>query len=543
MPAISVRVSVTFTPILAGKSVIVVIPGIMGSRLKYGTRQVWEPTLLEAVSGAFARDMKPYLLCTESGNFIYALTPVNDSKGAQDTYSNLVRDLRTAFEPTTPVIFFPYDWRLNVASSATALAQTVSTYSNVFIVAHSMGGLVASSYIQQSTINKNKVKQLITIGTPFLGATKAIGVFENGDLFDGFLEYLLMSSHIKEMSTNCTSTYRLLPTSRHPSPFIKLIEGSTTTSYSYTQAIGFLGNRSWARTSSGTTKNMMYNAASFHNGLIVNGDHAANSVPHLYIAGTGQDTKSTAIYRSLIIGNYLSHYENVAGDGIVTETSAKNGGNTSVYNAFKVDHIDLTNNSNVIAKVKSVLREYLPSLSAITSQSLLQGYSLLENTENNAMPQSNKRITLIVEGANEIEILDKHGRIAFEDDEHLCVQDSSLSIEKIGSVWIINHEKNRKQYNLYSNEYTVTLADLETKANAIEALVIYSDFGNYTSLESYRDFGNAREVRINIMPDKTTISVDTSRMHYAAYSSGNSSSLTPSEVWSQKQLDRFNANP
>jgi pimeloyl-ACP methyl ester carboxylesterase len=533
--------NVTVANVTAVKNVIVVIPGVMGSRLKYGTRQVWEPSVSEVLLGTFAREMKPYLICTENGGTPYVLSPVNDSQGAQGSYTNLIRDLRTAFEPTTPVLYFPYDWRLNLATSAAALGQAVSTYDNVYIVAHSMGGLVASSYIQQSVANKNKVKQLITLGTPFLGAAKTVSVFENGDIFGEFLADLAMSTHVKDMSANYSSTYQLLPTSRYPYSLVKLVTGLTTQSYTYTQAISFLSGRNWARTSSGATKTMMNNAISFHNGLLVNCVHATDGVPHLYITGTGKDTKSTAVYINLLLtGPYLSHFDNMNGDGTVTEISARNGGYSS-YSVTQVGHSELPGNSIVIAKVKSVLNEYLSPFAKSSSLSM-QGYSLPESTEN-VILQNDKRISLIVEGANEIEIIDKYGRIVHEDEEHLYVQNSTLAIEKIGSVWIVNHETNRKQYNLYSDEYTVSLADLKTGANATEALVIYSDSGNYTSFEVYRGFGNAGGVRIDIKPDKANLSVNTPKTVFAAYSTENTTSLTPSEVWSQKQLDSFNVKP
>ena len=40
-----------------------------------------------------------------------------------------------------------------------------------------MGGIIASKYIQEG--NKDKVDKLITIGTPYFGAPKALYVFEN----------------------------------------------------------------------------------------------------------------------------------------------------------------------------------------------------------------------------------------------------------------------------------------------------------------------------------------------------------------------------
>lgn len=88
------------------------------------------------------------------------------------------RDLFVAF----------YDWRKSVTDSATTYlarwierAKSASGSPRVALVAHSMGGLVARTYIQ-STSYRNDVAHLITLGTPHRGAANAYYPWGGGDI-------------------------------------------------------------------------------------------------------------------------------------------------------------------------------------------------------------------------------------------------------------------------------------------------------------------------------------------------------------------------
>jgi len=107
-------------------------------------------------------------------------------------YDDLIRALRHELSPRadkqTPVFAFPYDWRMDVQTSAGKLAQFVEEviartkllrhYADadklkVDLVGHSMGGLVISEYLSQVGRRSN-VEKIVTIGTPFLGSIEAI---------------------------------------------------------------------------------------------------------------------------------------------------------------------------------------------------------------------------------------------------------------------------------------------------------------------------------------------------------------------------------
>ena len=90
-------------------------------------------------------------------------------------------------EPPT-LFVFPYDWRQDNGMNAAVLGQLVECVrqihpnQDVDILAHSMGGLVARRYILDAG-DDSHVNRLVTIGSPFLGAPKAINVLETGDFF------------------------------------------------------------------------------------------------------------------------------------------------------------------------------------------------------------------------------------------------------------------------------------------------------------------------------------------------------------------------
>lgn len=83
-----------------------------------------------------------------------------------------------------------YDWRMPCEESAKKYLEEVidkakekSGHSQVHIVAHSMGGLVARSYIEDNDF-RDDVDSLVTAGTPHLGSSEAYPIWEGGELLD-----------------------------------------------------------------------------------------------------------------------------------------------------------------------------------------------------------------------------------------------------------------------------------------------------------------------------------------------------------------------
>ena len=156
---------------------IIVIPGIAGTALKRlpQNQLVW----------IWVTNFR-YLECDESGNSEYYISPTTEgilwpgiSYGVLNLYKPMCTSLEEEFGSEYDVVFFPYDWRMSNADTAELLSDFIdeSNYSDVILVAHSMGGLVASKYIK-STTGQSKTEKMITLGTPYLGSPRSVYVME-----------------------------------------------------------------------------------------------------------------------------------------------------------------------------------------------------------------------------------------------------------------------------------------------------------------------------------------------------------------------------
>ncbi len=111
---------------------------------------------------------------------------------------------------------FPYDWRNSNQTSAEDLKQFVQCIKEirqnqnqkVHIIAHSNGGLVARRYILNNP-SSHSVERMVTLGTPWLGAPKAINVMQTGDW--GELNKLISKPVLKEIALFIRGAHELLP--------------------------------------------------------------------------------------------------------------------------------------------------------------------------------------------------------------------------------------------------------------------------------------------------------------------------------------------
>lgn len=175
---------------------VVVLPGIGGSVLADESgREVWRAdaaTVAGRVLDPGALDISENLHPTRLISS-YAVGPWQLITG----YDGLMRRLTTALrlsqanvatsgrglvKPDASLVAFPYDFRRSVEHNAVALDTEIRCRAQgrpVVLVAHSMGGLVASCW--WANLSEGiEVKEIITLGTPFRGATKALEWLVNG---------------------------------------------------------------------------------------------------------------------------------------------------------------------------------------------------------------------------------------------------------------------------------------------------------------------------------------------------------------------------
>ena len=190
---------------------LILIPGIMGSRLRDKTTQqeVWPGGLWRLAFHHYeelALEIDPATLEGRPNNIeAFALT---DKTGGEHFYDTITQTLTDSgsFEltkPGTPVkdaftrhlYLFPYDWRLDNVETARKLSALIDQLRldygrpdlKVDIVAHSMGGIVSRYLIEFGTddvldrddppitmAGASKINRLILLGTPSLGSTDTI---------------------------------------------------------------------------------------------------------------------------------------------------------------------------------------------------------------------------------------------------------------------------------------------------------------------------------------------------------------------------------
>ncbi|MBI4927352.1 MAG: alpha/beta fold hydrolase [Anaerolineae bacterium] len=194
------------------REAVVVLPGIMGSLL-FSVRGV--TTLLWVNPLLFLEGHGGYLRVGEQGSQIGA--PEVDCAAfslEKLTYMKLVISLRRKFT----VFEFPYDWRLPIETNADELARCIQRWSGgdakmqFALVAHSMGGLVSRTYLARHTQEaEQRIKRVITLGTPHLGATSAIDNLFNGNSMMAVVDKLNSDNGMREVILSMPSVYQLLP--------------------------------------------------------------------------------------------------------------------------------------------------------------------------------------------------------------------------------------------------------------------------------------------------------------------------------------------
>lgn len=142
--------------------VAIVIPGIMGSKLKAGNKKIW------------ANKGRLFLGGMRHLNISAPEVEAYDLMGS--AYADFVRSLSQSYEVTT----FPYDWRKSIIESGDLLAEKVKRHLEhsekpINLIAHSMGGLVVHSMYNRykdlwKQFQARDGSKVLFIGSPLRGS-------------------------------------------------------------------------------------------------------------------------------------------------------------------------------------------------------------------------------------------------------------------------------------------------------------------------------------------------------------------------------------
>ena len=208
---------------------VIFIPGIMGSRLYDQEGDlVWvEYSLKLTKLGEMMRIQNP-LFVKNNEKDLTALPEDEREYGTMGAfeypYKKIIDRLCAEF-PKRGAYFFSYDFRQSNKDTAKLLDQQIRRIldttgaSGADLVAHSLGGLIVSSYLEM--YGRDNIGKVITLATPYEGAPDTINTALTGELtyIPGSL-FDAVTKITRDVRTSFPSGTDLIPTmkyfSRHP---------------------------------------------------------------------------------------------------------------------------------------------------------------------------------------------------------------------------------------------------------------------------------------------------------------------------------------
>ena len=204
-------------------TVVVFVPGILGTTLitpdeMFGS--VWPDKVVVPGADVFK------LLAPDPDDLQAGYVILNAATimvyGGLETYFTQKLNYTSANASSLPsnpsknvLVLTGYDWRKSNADSATAVNQTLQNVAEkypgatIWLVAHSMGGLVCRYLLESRKFSNPTIAGLITIATPHLGVPLALSAI-TGEADTN----KIIPANIIEQLVDCptlTSTFELLP--------------------------------------------------------------------------------------------------------------------------------------------------------------------------------------------------------------------------------------------------------------------------------------------------------------------------------------------
>jgi pimeloyl-ACP methyl ester carboxylesterase len=204
------------------QEVCVIVPGIGGSILTKKNQTLWDVSHRAFLQAVVSRGQLFQQLTLSEPDADDDVVPKGLIHGVMvipgfwnyGDYRPFTKILEKLFGGAENVIGFAYDWRRSNAHSASKLKTFIDSLltvrppgTRVVLVAHSMGGLVARRYLACES-GYEHCSMLVTIGTPYQGAAKALTAIARGvPKIPG-----VTGAHLHAMLQSLPSVHELLPT-------------------------------------------------------------------------------------------------------------------------------------------------------------------------------------------------------------------------------------------------------------------------------------------------------------------------------------------
>ncbi|MBP0833478.1 lipase/acyltransferase domain-containing protein [Bacillus anthracis] len=184
---------------------IIIIPGIMGSKLKEQQLTIWIPHIKSTFSREF--NLHEKLKLKQKKNHFDAST------GILGPFYGRLKSVLQDYAKHVDEFF--YDWRLGNQYHLERLKKLIKTdVDEVIIVAHSMGGLIAKACLNEFASEglNQKISKVITMGTPWAGAPTAYKALKHGaGIPKDWFPVMMSAEKTKDLARTFESVYQLLP--------------------------------------------------------------------------------------------------------------------------------------------------------------------------------------------------------------------------------------------------------------------------------------------------------------------------------------------
>jgi len=307
---------------------IVVVHGIMGSKLQLGSEEIWPPSLSEIINNHYLRIDKLMDRNAIPTDILYQYTSF------YQIYGPLIDDVDAIINEqggTRPD--FWYDWRLDLALSADKLAKAIedacsgpNPATSVSIVAHSMGGLVSRLVLESGKYSSagwfKNVTRFVAICVPQVGAplavARALGLEGSTTIWPDDMKKIMNDADLP-------AGFDLFPALAYRNSVLfdrqsgpqDIYAGSTATKFGLSVQNQAAAQTSWSKLDFG---------------------NRPKGVQYISIAGTGHPTENTYEFDNTVFRSSSS----VDGDGTVPHWSAAFGTVDKLY-TLPGDHIGIMN--------------------------------------------------------------------------------------------------------------------------------------------------------------------------------------------------------